>query len=197
MADALADGRARHAHKSAAWQRLGAGAASLAIAAGATGRRRAGRRTDAPARLRGAAGIGHAAAPGQLRGHRPVAGARRPEPAARVPHSRATSPACAAPTCILVFLESYGAAAFDNADYSRRLQPRRDALAARAAGRRPPRGVGLRPIADLRRRLVAGARVAALGRRRRAIPTTMTCCSPPAAPPWSATSARRATARSP
>ena len=39
---------------------------------------------------------------------------------------------------LLVFLESYGAAAFDNPDYSRQLQPRRDALAAAVArsGRR-------------------------------------------------------------
>jgi hypothetical protein len=34
---------------------------------------------------------------------------------------------------ILVFLESYGAAAFDNPGYSRQLQPRRDALAAALA----------------------------------------------------------------
>ena len=35
---------------------------------------------------------------------------------------------------MLVFLESYGAAAFDNPNYSRQLQPRRDALAAALAG---------------------------------------------------------------
>ena len=59
---------------------------------------------------------------------------------------------------LLLFLESYGAVTYDEPAIARVVAPARDELAHAAAETRPAHRLGVRVVADVRRRLVARAR---------------------------------------